>query len=572
MDVLRTLLTAALTCAALYGHAPPTPSPVPPLQVKGNRLVDAKGQAFLLRGVGLPGWDSTPPLTYRVIRQRWNMNEVRMPLDVAAWRKDGQTYLDRALKAVAAANAEGLIVVLAAVGDEAGGLPGPSTVSFWRAAAAAFRASQGTIFALYHEPARRNGAGWREWRDAMQPLAAAIREAGATQVIAAPSFQDALGFQGFTPEFYLQDANLTYEVHPYFDTALGDVERQANFGALAGAFPVLAGAWGMPFGNGGSACTAIPRDLNKANDLLYQAVLYFDSRSISWSVSDFSPGSLLRAGDELAPTTLDSLWTCDASSDPATGIGQFILLWNTGDPAGFGSLQASQIASAAGGFAGPVAAGEIVSIYGQGIGPEQAVSATFDAEGRLPRDLGETQVTFDGISAPLFYVGAFQVNAQVPWELAGKTSTVARLVYRGVPSNAVTLGMVAAVPDLLTAPGSFQAAAVNENGTINDALSPAPRGSIVSFFAVGLGQTVPASSTGLRAVSTGSMAAPVTLRVGGVAAEILYAGPAPGLVGVVQINVRVPDAVPLVSPVERAGAVVSVGDIAGRQGVVFWVK
>jgi uncharacterized protein (TIGR03437 family) len=68
------------------------------------------------------------------------------------------------------------------------------------------------------------------------------------------------------------------------------------------------------------------------------------------------------------------------------------------------------------------------------------------------------------------------------------------------------------------------------------------------------------------------MASLVTVRIGGLPAEILYAGPAPGLVGVVQINARVPDKVPLVDPVERVGVTVSVGDIAGRQGVIFWAK
>jgi hypothetical protein len=41
---------------------------------------------------------------------------------------------------------------------------------------------------------------------------------------------------------------------------------------------------------------------------------------------------------------------------------------------------------------------------------------------------------------------------------------------------------------------------------------------------------------------------------------------------VVQLNARVPEKVPLVDPVERVGVTVSVGDIAGRQGVIFWAK
>src|SRR5689334_10387318 len=104
--------------AILHAHAPPTPIPVPPIRVKANNLVDANGQAFLLRGVGLPRWDSATPFTYRIIQQRWNMNEVRLPADVVAWSREGQPYLDRLGKAIAAANSEGLVVVLAAVGDE----------------------------------------------------------------------------------------------------------------------------------------------------------------------------------------------------------------------------------------------------------------------------------------------------------------------------------------------------------------------------------------------------------------------------------------------------------------------
>src|SRR5207247_707132 len=127
---------------------------------------------------------------YRVIQQRWNMNEVRFPADVTSWRRAGQAYLDGIAKAVAAANSEGLVVVLAAVGNEPEGLPGAETAAFWQAAATTFRSTPGTIFALYNEPVRRGGTGWREWRNAMQPLVTSIRAAGAKQVIAAPAFQD----------------------------------------------------------------------------------------------------------------------------------------------------------------------------------------------------------------------------------------------------------------------------------------------------------------------------------------------------------------------------------------------
>ena len=553
-------------------HAPPTPIPVPPIRVQANTLVDSTGQVFLLRGVGLPGWDAATTFTYRVIQQRWNLNTVRLPLEVAAWRREGQAYFDRVGKSVALANAEGLVAVLAAVGDESSGLPGAGTAGFWTAAATSFRASPGIIFSLYHEPVRKAGADWRTWHDAMQPLVTAIRAAGALQVIAAPSYQDALGFQGFTQEYYLQDPNILYEVHPYFDTAATDAERTANFGTLAGVFPIFAGAWGMPFGRSVPACSVIPRDLNKANELLFQAAAYFDARAISWSLADFAPGSLIGTGDEYPPTGLESLWKCDSNSDPSIGLGQWVLLLMTGDPAGFGSLQANQIANAAGSFPGPVAAGEILSIYGQGIGPVKPVSAGYDGGGRLPLSLADTQVFFDGVAVPFFVTGAFQVNVQVPWEVAGKSSTVVQLVYRGVPSNKVSLAVTKAAPELFALLGTVQAAVLNQDGTLNDAGSPAARGSIVSLFATGLGQTIPASTTGHRAEQAGGMANPVTLRIANVPAEVLYAGPAPGLVGVTQINARIPAATPVSGVVDRISVIVSTAGADSRNGITFWVK
>jgi uncharacterized protein (TIGR03437 family) len=363
-----------------------------------------------------------------------------------------------------------------------------------------------------------------------------------------------------------------YEVHPYFDTAATDAERTANFGNLAGTFPVLAGAWGMPFGKPVAACTAIPRDLNKANELLFQAAAYFDARAISWSVADFTPGSLIRAGSDYPATNLDSLWTCDATSDPAVGLGQFILLWLTGDPAGFGSLQASQIASAAGSFPGPVTAGEILSIYGQAIGPAKPVSAAYDTAGRLPVVLGETQVYFDGVPAPMFLTGAFQVNVQVPWEIAGRRTTVVQLVYRGVPSNTVELAVTPAAPELFTLLGTIQAAVLNQDGSINDAGAAAPRGSVVSFFATGAGQTAPVSVTGVPAAAAGVLTNTITLRMANVPVEVLYAGPAPGLVGVVQINARIPAATPIGAAVDRVSVILSTAGANSRNGITFWVK
>src|SRR5262249_13958681 len=153
--------------------------------------------------------------------------------------------------AIAAANRQSLVVVLAACAFDDSGLPTNDVLDFWRAAAAQLKDTPGVIFSLYHQPSPRNipgatpgthrAAGWSVWlrggaltggRTAigMQTLADAIRSTGAKQVIAAPAFHDALGFQGLTADMYLRDANVVYEIHPFFDQGLTDADRDRTFG------------------------------------------------------------------------------------------------------------------------------------------------------------------------------------------------------------------------------------------------------------------------------------------------------------------------------------------------------
>ena len=113
----------------------------------------------------------------------------------------------------------------------------------------------------------------------MQTLVDAIRATGASQVTAASAFRDPLGFHGFGAEAYLRDANVIYEVHPFFDQQATDDARDAAFGFLTGTFPVFAGAWGEPPGQS-AACRAIPADTQQATDLLLRTLAYFD-RAIS---------------------------------------------------------------------------------------------------------------------------------------------------------------------------------------------------------------------------------------------------------------------------------------------------
>jgi uncharacterized protein (TIGR03437 family) len=486
--------------------------------VQTNRLIDAKGDPFLLRGAVLPLFDGTPisPVALRILRQRWNFNAARIPVSIARWRRDGQPYLDGIAAAVAAANRESLVAVVSAAGETP--LPDAAAVDFWRAAAQHLRSTPGVIFSLYNEP---SAAAWPVWVSAMQPLVDAIRGGGATQLIAA----SAPDFQGFGREFYLRDANVLYEVRT---SAATDEARDRSFGFLVNEVPVFVGTWG-------GACASL------TTESVLDTMSYFDRRNMSWTVATGA---------------------CRAIDDN-------VLLWMTGDPGGFGTIDPTQIASAAGGFPGPVAPGEIISLYGQGIGPEIPVGPRLVA-GRVDTTLGEVRVLFDGVPAPILLAGYFQVNVQVPYEAVGRARTTLQLVYRDVPSNTVELEVTAAAPSIFTTfAGGSDALALNQDGTINGPAAPAARGSIVALFATGLGQTEPSSITGVPGT-----AAPNSLRVSatiaGRPADVQYAGPAPTLLGVAQINTRIPSDLP--EGTQRAAAVVTIGGASSRSGVVLWVR
>ena len=129
-------------------------------------------------------------------------------------------------------------------------------------------------------------------------------------------------------------------------------------------------------------------------------------------------------------------------------------------------------------------------------------------------------------------------------------------------------GRTAAAPGIFTTfTGGSDVLALNQDGSVNGPDNPAARGSIAALFATGAGQTTPASVTGVPA-TVGTTAAPASVTLAGRQAEILYAGPAPTLVGVTQVNARVPaDA-----PAGRAAVVLTVGAASSRSGVVLWVK
>ena len=200
------------------------------------------------------------------------------------------------------------------------------------------------------------------------------------------------------------------------------------------------------------------------------------------------------------------------------------------------------VANSANFVPGTVAPGELVTIYGSQIGPTDGASAEV-SEGRIGTLLAGTHVSFDGIPATVLYTREDQVNAVVPFEIAGRASATLQVEYQGQLATALQLAVQDAVPGIFRLGGTNLAAVLNQDSTLNTPANPAPRGSIVTIFATGGGAMNPAVSDGSIADAPpfSTVSAPVSVYFYGWQGDVLYAGSSPGMVaGTLQINARVP--------------------------------
>jgi uncharacterized protein (TIGR03437 family) len=195
-----------------------------------------------------------------------------------------------------------------------------------------------------------------------------------------------------------------------------------------------------------------------------------------------------------------------------------------------------------------VAPGEIVSIFGNNLGPATPVGLTLTSAGTVPTSLGGVTVMFNNVAAPLLYASATQINAIVPYEMGSFTTATVTVDFGGSTSANLQVQIAATEPAIfsLSQGGSGQGAILNQDNSVNGATNPATPGSVVQIYGTGEGQVVPAGTTGCVTPTTSPFAMPVakpiSLTIGGLPATVQYAGEAPGLVcGAIQINAVVPD-------------------------------
>ncbi len=226
---------------------------------------------------------------------------------------------------------------------------------------------------------------------------------------------------------------------------------------------------------------------------------------------------------------------------------------------------------------GFIAPGEIVSIFGLSIGPDQPVSFIANSEGRVS-SLHGLEVLMDGLPAPILYASKDQINVVVPLSVTPPTldqGISAAGLNATVQVRNPTNGTIppASATKVSSLPGIFTSAAgagliFNQDATANSPHNPATQGSVISLFVTGLGLMTPATPN--RALATRASATPVlpiqVFLASGPAgpytqlnpASLLFAGDASGGVErIQQIDIRLPVGTVFTGLYIQAGAGVS---------------
>jgi uncharacterized protein (TIGR03437 family) len=226
------------------------------------------------------------------------------------------------------------------------------------------------------------------------------------------------------------------------------------------------------------------------------------------------------------------------------------------------SLTAAGIVNAAS-YQKGLAPGSLFAIFANNLSGGTATAANAP----WPTSWNGISVKINGTAAPLDYVSPAQIDAQVPYEIAPGTAQLT------IQSNGTTAGPVGLTVQS-TAPGIFvdatgRAPAVNQDGTLNLATNPAPVGSYISVYLTGQGLVDHPVATGAAAPigQLSNTAAKTSATIGGVAASVAFSGLAPGLVGLGQVNLLVPNL-----PAGDQPVVVTIGGVASNPAIITIAK
>lgn len=224
-----------------------------------------------------------------------------------------------------------------------------------------------------------------------------------------------------------------------------------------------------------------------------------------------------------------------------------------------------------------VAPGQMVTIFGTGLGPDTLTTFAAPAAGAtIASTLAGTRVLVDNTAAPIIYTSKEQVAAMIPYAAALRPNVSIQVEYNAVLSTAKSMLVRPSAPGVFTASGSGTGQIVAFNFdpstqayTPNTESTPAKRDDILIFYATGEGITSPPSLDGQIVSAVAQQSAPVTVEIADTTATILYAGGVPGMVaGLLQVNARVPE----MAANKTARLVLTINGISSQAGATVAVK
>jgi uncharacterized protein (TIGR03437 family) len=201
----------------------------------------------------------------------------------------------------------------------------------------------------------------------------------------------------------------------------------------------------------------------------------------------------------------------------------------------------SSITNSGTGLQGPIAPGELFTIKGTNLGPATGVPFSVNPAGAVNTSLAGTVVMVGSVAAPVLYTSATQINAIAPYEISGQSQVAIQAQYQGAAA-AQTVQVTSASPGAFTlnASGSGPVVAANQNGTVNGPNNPAAKGSYVTIYFTGGGQTNPVGVTGsVTGAVLKWLTQPISVTIGNQATIVSFDGSAPTFVdGVDQLNIQ----------------------------------
>ena len=202
-----------------------------------------------------------------------------------------------------------------------------------------------------------------------------------------------------------------------------------------------------------------------------------------------------------------------------------------------------------------IAPGEVITIFGPGIGPERAQSYSLTESGLVSTNLDGLQVVIGGLAAPILYVSKNQINAVVPFAAPPTGNVKVEVLHPGVAVSPLSVPVGLASPGIFTLDGDGAPPGLifNEDGGLNSADNPAKAGSVITVYVTGLGQLTPAPVDGYIPVSPAATPS-LEIRILGITSPdpptVVDASDVPQLIeGIQQIKVKLPLGAPFPLPV-----------------------